>query len=657
MGGDGTKAKADDDSTRNRNLMTIHAPNRNYLWTYTFVEALAQAGLHEVVIAPGSRSTPLTMAFAQHPHIRVYSHIDERGAAFMALGLALAKDAPVAVVCSSGTAAANFYPAIVEAHYAHVPLLILTADRPHELRDSGANQTVDQVKLYGDHVLWAVDVALPEAHPPASALRNLHSLAARAYALADGLPKGAVHLNFPFRKPLEPAAVDGEGWDVAWGEDWNHRGAEDTKGRENVGTRNGASAQDETPSVSQDVPTKNAHMMIGAPVRAMPRIERGVLMPTEAQVQQMAQMMREAKRIMIVCGPRTPGGDFPQAVEMLAVGGAVLFADGQSSVRYYSEQTNVIADYEFFLPAARQWAHPEVVIHFGAMPTSQPLLDYLAAIQPRYRIVVSEDGSWTDFEHKTDLFLVGDAAAVCVAMAKWWHKLETDRAWYELFASADSTVSVAFKRGGLELEWFDGIAVHDCLAMLQSANVFVASSLAVRHLDQYGFDQQNKWLRLYCNRGASGIDGTISSAIGVAAAEPDKPTVLIIGDLAFYHDMNALLAACRNGIKNLVIVLLNNNGGQIFRRLPVNKPEFEPYFTELFLTPHGMTFEHTAAQFGFAYARADDRDGFRTAFAAALASGAPTLVEVVTDAAEDARRRQALMDKVAEAIKAMQKQE
>jgi 2-succinyl-5-enolpyruvyl-6-hydroxy-3-cyclohexene-1-carboxylate synthase len=633
--------------------MTIHAPNRNYLWTYTFVEALAQAGLREVVIAPGSRSTPLTMAFAQHPHIRVYSHIDERGAAFMALGLALAKDAPVAVVCSSGTAAANFFPAIVEAHYAHVPLLILTADRPHELRDSGANQTVDQVKLYGDHVLWAVDVALPEAHPPEAALRNLRSLAARAYALADGLPKGAVHLNFPFRKPLEPTPVEGEGWDVAWGEDWNHRGAEDTKGREDVGTRNGASAQDETPSVHDDSVRVGAQYI--APLRnAAPRIERGVLMPTHQQMNHLIKMVRGVKRALIICGPRTPKGLVSQIAQLAERWRAVVLADGLANVR---QDWVSFGYYEWYIREAHLWGNPDVVLHFGAMPVSQALDDYLNKVHPNYRIAISDNGVWSDFNHRIDLLLHADPFEICRRLAKFvkWHQCDED--WRASFEAPEATAKEHIAEIPSNV-FHDAVAVAELTTLLErKTNLFVSSSLSVRHFDQYGFIHGLAEWKVFCNRGASGIDGTISSAIGVAAAEPDKPTVLIIGDLAFYHDMNALLAASRNGIKNLVIVLLNNNGGQIFRRLPVNKPEFEPEFTELFITPHGMTFEHTAAQFGFAYARADDRDGFRTAFAAALASGAPTIVEVVTDAAEDARRRQALMDKVAEAIKAMQKQE
>ncbi len=191
--------------------------NRNTLWANIFVDELSRAGLQAVCIAPGSRSTPLTLAFAQHGGIKIYTHLDERSAGFFALGLALASDAPVALLCTSGTAAANFFPAIIEAHMSRVPLIVITADRPPELRHSGANQTIDQVKMYGDQVLWSVDVGLPEANPPAIAIRNLRTLAARAYAKANGIRKGVVHINMPFRKPLEPVDVEGDAVEVPAG--------------------------------------------------------------------------------------------------------------------------------------------------------------------------------------------------------------------------------------------------------------------------------------------------------------------------------------------------------------------------------------------------------------------------------------------------------
>ena len=186
----------------------MDAPNRNTFWANIFVDELARCGLRTVCVAPGSRSTPLTIAFDRHPAIQIYSLLDERGAAFFALGLALATEEPVAVVCTSGTAAANFFPAVIEAESAHVPLLLITTDRPHELRHSGSNQTIDQIKLFGNHVCWFVDVALPETEP--LAIRSLRTMAGRALAASKGFPPGPVHLNFPFRKPLEPTLVAGD---------------------------------------------------------------------------------------------------------------------------------------------------------------------------------------------------------------------------------------------------------------------------------------------------------------------------------------------------------------------------------------------------------------------------------------------------------------
>jgi 2-succinyl-5-enolpyruvyl-6-hydroxy-3-cyclohexene-1-carboxylate synthase len=621
----------------------MHAPNRNYLWTYTFVDELARCGLHAVVIAPGSRSTPLTMAFAQHPAIRVYSHIDERGAAFMALGLALASDAPAAVVCSSGTAAANFYPAIVEAHYAHVPLLVLTADRPHELRDSGANQTVDQVKLYGDHVLWSVDVALPEANPPDVAIRNLRTLADRAYALADGLPKGAVHLNFPFRKPLEPIAVEGEGWEVEWmGE------GEGEKAYSELKTDRGIEGETIEPPRFYPPHTE---------------IQRGVMMPTEAQVNLLAKIMREAKRGLIVCGPRTPRDwwqddwgtgktDIGQRLlEVRHRSKFLVLFDALSGLRYGWHAETGYSYYDTVLKAVK-FPLPDVIVHLGALPTSQTLMDYLSSAKDAQRIWISENGVWADADHVTDIYFQVSPVEMCKRVSEKLRQDDEKKDEYWEYGYELGTGDLYVREFLDEYSgFFDGIILHDIVRYSPNGTkLVVANSLSVRHLDQFGGYTEDR-LQVFCNRGASGIDGTISSALGVAAAEPEDPTVLITGDLAFYHDMNALLAAKRNGIKNLVIVLLNNNGGAIFNRLPINQPQFEPYFTELFTTPHGMTFEHTAAQFGWAYARADERETFRAAFAAALASGEPTIIEVVTDAQEDARRRKEIMEKVAEALK------
>jgi len=585
-------------------------PNRNLLWTHTFVDELARGGLRAVCIAPGSRSTPLTIAFAEHPQIRVYSLIDERSASFFALGLALATDQPVAVVCSSGTATANFYPAVIEAHYSGVPLLILTADRPPELRDSGANQTVDQVKLYGDHVLWSVDVAVPEAEPSALTLRSLRTLACRAAAKANGLPRGPVHLNFPFRKPLEPIPV------------------------------------------SSDVTDQPGY----APrpdARPFTQIARGRLLPDPAQIAPIAEQVMGARRGLIVCGPRCPRGDFPAAVTQLAAAaGFPILADPLSGVRFgaHTDGAPVIGGYDTFLPTGTLSA-PDLVLHFGAEPTSQMLINYLEAAPDAARVWFSADGIWLDADHRADHVLWADPAASCAQIAAALGSArDPNRAWLDQWRAAEGACWGAIEQAQAG-EWFDGAVVAEVAdALPDGGQIFIGNSLPVRHLDQFARPSA-KSLRTYGSRGASGIDGVTSTALGAAAAT-DTPLALVTGDLSFYHDMNGLMAVARCGVK-AVIVVINNDGGGIFRRLPV--AEFDPPFTELFLTPHGLQFEPVVRMYGLDYARVEAaqpnaRADFRAAFAAALAAERATVIEVITDSARDLELRRALLRQVGEVL-------
>lgn len=585
--------------------MTIKAANRNLLWAKILVDELARGGLRHVVIAPGSRSTPLVFAFAEQPEITVYSHIDERGAAFMALGLALAIDAPVAVLCTSGTAAANFYPAIVEAHYARAPLLVLTADRAHELRESGANQTVDQVKMYGDHVLWSVDLPLPEANPPPVAIRNLRTLAARALATANGMPKGAVHFNVPFRKPLEPTVVEGD-----------LREVEDVR--------------------EEGVPFTH--------------ILRGAVMPSSDMFETIAQAIQAAERPIMIAGPyQYHGWEVPRGSDMVQFSratGVPLFADPLSDSRHFFETSNkdsVVCAYDTFLRAI-EIEKPDLILHFGAMPISQTLADYTTGPNTQH-IWINSDDVWRDAEHQTGIWIIVTPSVLRWGVQDKLHEriLALDKSWRNKLFDAERETRKALTSLADDT-FFDGLVLAETLDLLPNpAALFVANSLPVRHLDQFGMPS-NKNIRVFCNRGASGIDGTISSAFGAAAGLPkDVPLVCVLGDLAFYHDMNALLLARRAGLK-VTFIVINNDGGGIFRRLPV--AEYDPPFTDLFLTPHGMTFEHTAAQFGVGYARADTRQAFRAALSEALAADETRIIEVVTNADNDAAQREAFIEQV-----------
>lgn len=619
--------------------------NPNTKTATIFVDALHHAGLDAVCIAPGSRSTPLTLAFAAHPQIRVYSHIDERCASFFALGLALATDRPVAIVCTSGTAAANFLPAIIEAHMSQVPLLVLTADRPHELRHSGANQTIDQVKMYGDQVLWAVDMALPQANAPEVAWQNVAATAARAYAVANGMRKGAVHINFPFRKPLQPASPN-----------------------ESIATRI----------------TKPA-----------PAIERGTITPVREQIDSLAQLIKKHERGLIVCGPSCPSGkdlrkvpkdrnssemddgdlpevgsyapDFAEAVHKLSQQtGYPIVADPLSGLRFVgqvrekddeyekeNELGNLICSYETFLAGGTNangelFDHPDIVIRFGAVPTSKWINDYLAAAPIPHRIHVRESGVWADDSHLTTHFVQANEVAMCDAISQKITPRPANK-WAKSIISVEQKTRSGLM-DGLEESSFDAAYMVDLLhALPDGARLFMGNSLPIRHLDQFGMPTRNG-LHVYGNRGASGIDGTVSGALGVAAAGAD-PLVLAIGDVTFAHDLNGLLHFALNENRMgagkqinapVTIVLFNNGGGNIFRRLPI--ASFEPPFESLFLTPHQLDFAALVLGYGWRFARAESRTDFLQKLDASINSATPSVIEVVTDGAEDERVRQELLE-------------
>ncbi len=584
-------------------MLSDSVPNPNIQWAATFVAELAASGLEAVCIAPGSRSTPLTLAFDRHPEIAVYLHLDERSAGFAALGMALATDRPVAVVCTSGTAAAEFFAAVIEARQSQVPLLVLTADRPHELRQSGANQTIDQVKLYGDQVLWSMDVALPEPEEPA-ALANLRTLAARAYACANGIVQGPVHLNFPFRKPLEPETLAA-------------------------------------------VPATSL-------ARPHTQIARGRLLPDDRQLDEIAAKVAKAKRGVIVCGPRCPGGKFPQAVaELSRLSRMPIFADSLSGVRYgpQVEGSAIVSSYESLLsPAAPGWEPPDLILRFGAVPTSKWLNGYLTAGDPEAVIHVRASGAWADDNHSVTHFLQVDEAAFCAGLMRRIGPAGR-RMWAERWMAADDAA-----RAGADAYFaakpFDAAYVAALVDLLPAdANLFVGNSLPIRHVDQFGFRRVAP-LHVYANRGASGIDGTTSSALGIAAAEPARPLVFLTGDVAFYHDMNGLLALRQHDLRNVIIVLLNNDGGGIFRRLPV--AGLDPAFTDLFVTPHGLDFSHAAALYGLSHIPCTSLEDFGEAFATALGHEAPTLLEIQTDGAADVDHVRALVRSLANRLQALQ---
>ena len=569
------------------------ADNASTLWAREFVAALAAGGLEAVCISPGSRSTPLALAFYNQPDITHHLLLDERSAGFFALGLALATRQPVALLCTSGTAGANYFPAIIEAKMSEVPLLVLTADRPPELRHSGANQTIDQVKLFGDQVLWSVDMAVPQDDAPPAAWRNLRRTAVRALATADGLRKGPVHLNFPFRKPLEP----------------------------------------DDPLNWQTLPAPSASPSLS--------VTHGTLSPTADQLAGFAQLLADRPRGLIVAGPRCPSAGFAaQLTELSARTGFPILADPLSGLRcgpHVESKALICGAYENYLHHAPPSLQPQIILRFGAMPVSKRLGDFLARCDSAVQVHVRESGVWADEAHVVDHFLQVDPQALCEKLALNL-EMSRDAAWSEQWRAWENR-SRQVVAGFVHERPFDGAYVAAVLDSLPPGTRLLAgNSLPVRHVDQFGSVSAVP-LHVVANRGASGIDGNISTGMGLAAAA-DQPVVILVGDITFYHDSNGLLAARAMGLDNVTIVLLNNNGGGIFQRLPVSR--FEPPFQELFQTAHNLDFAYFAQAYGFDYQLVDGLDDFREALASCIGTAGPAIVEVKTDAGVDLALRQEL---------------
>lgn len=559
--------------------------NANSLWAHIFIDELAKGGICTVAIAPGSRSTPLTLAFASHPGINVFSILDERGAAFFALGASLYQGSPAAVLCTSGTAAANLFPAAMEANLARVPLILITADRPHDVRTSGANQSADQVKLFGSHVRWSEDVVPPQDQPHQRTVRYLRTLAARAISQTLGPVPGPVHLNFPFRKPLEPSKA----------------------------------ASSMTPEM-HDPTTHHRHDP------AFTTVQRGLAQIPNFQLKPLVSLIERTRRGLIICGPRSPGGGFPSAVISLAqVTGYPIFADALSGVRFCEAEPgarrHVIGGYETFLSTYDP--RPELILRFGGPPVS-PRLDNFLATTVATQVLITSHTVWEDPHHQISQWIYSDEELLCIELSK---QCSTSSHTYLTELLTEETRAWNKHSELHEKTFFEGSVLIELVASLPNlSNLVVGNSLPIRHLDEYVAPQE-KTLSIYCNRGASGIDGTIATAAGVSASSNAR-TVVVLGDISLYHDLNSLLIFQRCNVFGTILVI-NNNGGRIFERLPI--AHIDPPFTDLFLTPHGMRFKDAAAMFGLDYTEVTCLSSLKEALDAESHAHSANLIEVVID--------------------------
>lgn len=553
----------------------------------TLVDELVRSGVRHFCVCPGSRSTPLALTIARHPTARLWMHLDERSAAYFGLGLAKARREPVGLVGTSGTAAANFFPAVVEAFYARVPLVVLTADRPHELRDCGAPQAIDQVRLFGTHLRWFVDLPEPEATP--ELLRYLRMVACRAVATAGGQPAGPVQINCPYREPLGPAPA--------------------------VEMAGGDQVRDEHPPVV---------------VRA------GLRAPTPDQIGALTSVLQGVQRGLIVCGPQDDPALPDVLVRLAEILGFPILADPLSGLRCgRHDRAQVLARYDAFLRdegfAAR--VAPEVVLRIGASPTSKALALYLQRHGRCRQVLVDGDAGWQDPSHLAtdvvhlDARLLGEALVSRLGRLRPAADAKRD-AWLAAWRSADQIARHTIEaRLGILDELFEGKVFAELADLMpDGSTLYAGNSMPVRDLDSF-FPGCDRSVRLLANRGASGIDGVVSSALGASAAGAD-PLILAIGDISFYHDSNGLLAARQHGL-NATIVLLNNDGGGIFSFLP--QAAEAQHFETLFGTPHGLDFRSVAETYGVGFSRVTSWDAFRRAVRDGVEADGVSIVEVRTE--------------------------
>ncbi len=568
--------------------------NTNSLWCSVLVETLVRSGVTQAVISPGSRSTPLTMAFARHPQIEAIPVLDERSAGFFALGLAKQQGRPTVLVCTSGTAGANYFPAVIEAQESGVPLIVITADRPPEMRDCSSGQTIDQQKFFGGHVNWYHEFAVAE--PRMELLRYLRQTTVQAFDRALGPVAGPVHLNAPFRDPLPPI--------------------EDK-------TAEGLKAQDWKEFFG---------MTVVPPIKTLPVI----LVPVAA-------------RGLIIAGPAQPTDPrrWSEAVWTLAKHhGWPVLADALNPLRTHaSAEATLVTTYDAILrsPAMAKKLKPEFVMCIENWPTSKVLREWLTELNvPTMLLTASEQnhdplhGRTWHFRHGIEEVSMSSTQTFPDAGAEAY-----ESSWRQAEAEARGLIDVALADDAA----FEGGVVWKLSRHLPlETPLFIANSMPVRDAE-YFWPMSDRRIRVLVNRGANGIDGTLSTALGVAHG--NKPAVLLTGDLALLHDTNGFLSA-QHLRGSLTIVLINNNGGGIFDHLPVAK--FDPPFEKFWATPQDVDFSKLCAAYGVSHVVARGGEQLIELISTLPESGV-RVIEVVTDRKRDAPFRKKLFADVAAALK------
>jgi len=576
------------------------APNLNTLWARALADEFARHGLHHVCVGSGSRSAPLVEAVARDPRLTVHPHVDERSASYFALGIAASTGRPAAVVTTSGTATANLFPAVIEASQSDIPLLVLTADRPARLRGLDANQTIDQAGLYGGYPRLAIDLPLPRPGD----VRQARVAVARVWAAATGAlsAPGPAHLNIQLEKPLEPTPVPGD-------------------------------LPDDLSATEPRTDGRPFTTVAAADVAAA----SGVL----------ARRLAGARRPLIVCGPGRPEVG-AAALALAAATGAPLLADPLSGARFApgaAGSTISWVDAILAGEAARRALRPDLVVRVGASPTSAAVNGALAGWQRADHVVVDRGIRWKDHLALADEYIVAEPAAALARAAQSLEAragsgvLPVEPSWAAAWRTASDAAGAALEPA-LRDTWFEGAAAAAVVRALRpGSTLFVGSSMPIRDVDAFAAASDVD-VRAIGFRGASGIDGSVSGALG-ACAGAGRPTVALLGDLTLLHDVGALLLA-GDVPAPFTLVVIQNRGGGIFHMLPI--ADFDPPFTRHVVMPHQVDFAAVAEAARIPHRLTPSIGSLEEALASGHEAPGIRMLEVPVDREENWTRRRAAID-------------
>lgn len=563
--------------------------NVSVIWANAVIDAMIEAGLRDVIVSPGARSTPLVAAVVDDPRIRDHSVIDERSAAFCALGLAQSTERPVALICTSGTAGANYFPAICEANVARLPIIVMTADRPPRLRESGASQAMRQVDLYGKHVRWSHDVAMPSLEP--DELRYARAIARRAYAVARD-EAGPVHLNFPFDKPLEP-----------------------TGGRPSM--------------ASGPLVFDSQRGGVYQPV---------VRSPEPHAMTEVVRLLESANRPLIVVGSSRTAQRWARVLDEVARRiGAPILAEATSQLRFGPAAASVVPG--DVIMSNREFAgtlRPDLVLRLGQPAIDWPVIRWLDSLDARRVIVAGHRDC--DPDATADMIFVGDEGAFLDALRRRLPDSDVPSEWRRQFSELGDSADAYITRRFADVPLVDATVAYELAQNARSgAAIVLSASMPLRDFEAFAVRREQP-LTIFCNRGLNGIDGVVSTAHGIAAGH-DGPTTLLIGDVALAHDIGALQLSGRLGTA-LTVVVVDNGGGAIFDHLPV--AGMEPMFARHFTTATDLHWEGAAALFGVSVTTVTSQQELREALQVAPDGGTHLIVARTDRAASKAFREDVL---------------